>query len=350
MDKPRGARHLVRDLSLLALAGAVLVAGTIFGVRALYTNLYSPSAFVESYLTLLSEGRAADALVVPGVSIDSAELEKAGITANASDALLRRDALAPLTSIKIESEVNDGAITHVTASYVAGGVPGKTTFDVERNGWNGLAPSWRFARTPLGMIDFTVFGSMSFSINGFTVDKRQVSPNGLDAKPNDAIAMLVFAPGLYSVAVDTPVSTAKGQAVLADAPLTPVALTVQTQPTAEFTKVIQDEVNSFLVDQCATQEVLQPTNCPFGLTVSDRINSLPKWEMTQLPAITILPAGSDWSIPSVEAVATITVEMQSLYDGSTWERVEDVPFHMTGTIHMTEGGQASISITAVNSE
>ena len=345
-EQRRGKRRLARDLSLLALAGVLLVVGGFFGYNLLYKNVYGPGAFVENYLTLLSEGRAADALVVPGVSVDSVELEEAGIDPGASDALLRRDALAPLTNISIVSERHDGDLVLVTASYTAGGVDGTTTFAVEANGWEGLAPGWKFARTPLGVIDLTVFGSMSYSINGFTVDKRQVSVDGIDALPSDAIPMLVFSPGLYSVAVDTAISTASGTAVLADVPLSSVPVVVQSQPTPEFVDVIQERVNDFLINQCASQQVLQPTNCPFGLTVQNRIADLPTWSISQLPAIAVAPDGSDWRIPEVGAVATVTVQMQSLYDGSTWERIEDVPFAMSGTIRMTPDGQASISISA----
>lgn len=312
--------------------------------------MYGPGAFVKNYLTLLSEGRAADALVVPGVSIDSAVLEAAGIDPSASDALLRRAALAPLSDIEITSEKTEGDVTLVTATYSAGGVGGSTTFAVSQNGWDGLAPSWKFDETPLGMINLKVNGSMTFSINGFTVDKRQVSASGVDAIATDPVPMLVFAPGLYSVAVDTAVSTAKGTAVLADAPLTPVDLEVQSEPTPEFVRVVQEKVNSFLTNDCASQQVLQPTNCPFGLTVQNRIASVPQWEMTSLPVISIEPNGADWMIPTVDATATVTVEMQSLYDGSTWERVEEVPFRMNALVQMTPDGQASITITGVDTE
>ena len=49
---------------------------------------------------------------------------------------------------------------------------------------------------------------------------------------------------------------------------------VQTQPTAEFVEVVQRRVDDFLT-ACATQQVLQPTGCPFGLVVQNRIISEP---------------------------------------------------------------------------
>src|SRR5918994_1666811 len=105
-------RRLGRDLTLLALIGVLLIAAVAAGAAALYREFYSPTAFVERYLGMLAEGRAADALAVPGVSVDSAELEAAGLPATPSDALLRRAALATLTDIAVVSEQQgeDGVI------------------------------------------------------------------------------------------------------------------------------------------------------------------------------------------------------------------------------------------------
>src|SRR5690606_6137181 len=156
------------------------------GIGAIYREFYSPTAFVERYLSLLSEGRAADALAVPGVSVDSATLANAGLPAMASEALLRSTALAPLVVSDITEEPH-GDITHVTVDFTAGDHAGTTTFDVESRGWIGVAPAWRFAHTPLAVIDLDVSGSMRFSVNGFEVDKRQVSAAGAEADPADPV-------------------------------------------------------------------------------------------------------------------------------------------------------------------
>ncbi|MEL4881637.1 hypothetical protein AAEH85_22050, partial [Shewanella algae] len=85
-------------------------------------------------------------------------------------------------------------------------------------------------------------GSMQFSVNGFEIDKRQVSVDGVDADPSAPVPLLVFSPGLYSVAVDTPMSTTPGVAILADSPLTDVPVEVQAQPTEQFVSVVQQRV------------------------------------------------------------------------------------------------------------
>ena len=235
-------RSLALDLTLLGLVGVLLVAAVAAAVGAIQREFYSPTAFVERYLDLLADGRAADALTLPGVAVDSAALEAAGLPATASEALLRRAALASLTDVQVVSETQEGDLTRVTVEYEAAGYPGTTTFDIERDGTIGIAPTWRFATSPLAVIDLVVKGSMQFQVNGFEIDKRQVSIEGADADPLAPLPLLVFSPGLYSVSVDTAISATPGVAVLSDSPFREIAVEVQAQATPEFVAVIQERV------------------------------------------------------------------------------------------------------------
>lgn len=347
--RPAGRRRgsLALDLTLLGIVGALLVGAVVAGGAVLYREFYSPTAFVERYLGLLSDGRAADALAVPGVAVDSAELEAAGLPAQSSEAMLRSAALSKLTDVEVVSETTDGDRTEVTVEYKAGPYPGRTTFEVEREGLAGIAPTWRFARSPLAVVDLTVLGSMSFEVNGFEVDKRQVSVDGVDADPVAAVPLLVFSPGVYSVSVDTPISAARGVAVLSDSPLTSTKVSVQAEPTEEFVAVVQQKVDEFLT-ACATQEVLLPTACPFGYPVEDRIASPPKWSIVAQPVVSVEPDGANWTIPTTEATAHIEVDIRSLFDGRVRHVSEDVPFLMTGTITVTPDGSASIVVSGTD--
>lgn len=341
----RRRRRLGLDLTLLAIVGVVLIAAVAAGAAALYREFYSPTAFVERYLTLLAEGRAADALAVPGVTVDVEQLEAAGLPASASDALLRPDALATLTDIRITGEetAENGNVL-VTVAYSAGAFPGTTTFEIEPQGWVGVAPTWRFAKTPLALMDLSVQGSMTFDVNGFAIDKRQVSPDGVDADPLAPVSLLVFSPGIYSVSVDTPISASRGVAVLSDSPLAKVPVEVQAYATPEFVGVVQQRVEEFL-ENCATQEVLQPTACPFGFVVQDRIVSPPKWSITAQPTVSVVPDGAGWRIPPADAAARIEVDIRSLFDGSVEAVAADVPFVVTGSIAVLPDGTASITVS-----
>lgn len=343
----RTRARLALDLTLLAVVGMLLLGAIGATAGALYTQFYSPTAFVTRYLTMLSEGRSADALDVPGVAVDSAGLQAAGLPPTPSDALLRQAALAELTDIRVVSEERQDDVSKVTVEYDAGPYPGTTTFRVERNGWIGVAPAWRFAQSPLAVIDVTVHGAMQFAVNGFELDKRQVSPDGLDADPAAPLPMLVFSPGVYSVSVDTPISATPGVAVLSDAPSAGIPIELQAQPTEEFIDVVQESVDEFLAD-CAAQQVLQPAGCPFGFTVRNRISDLPAWSIAQSPVVTIEPDGAGWKIPVTDAVARIDVDIQSLFDGTVREVTEDVPFQFTAAISVLPDGQASIIVSAVD--
>ena len=342
-------RSLALDLSLLGVVGVLLVAATAAAVGAIEKEFYSPSAFVERYLGMLSNGRAVEALTVPGVAVDSAELETAGLPATASEALLREAALAPLEDARVVSEKTEGDITRVSVEYEAGGYPGKTTFEVVRDGSIGLAPTWRFETSPLAVMNLVVKGSMLFSVNGFEIDKRQVSVDGVDADPLAPVPLLVFSPGLYSVSVDTAISATPGVAVLSDSPFHDIPVEIQAEATDEFVAVVQDEVEKFLTT-CATQEVLQPTACPFGYTVQDRIDTLPKWSIAQQPTVQVTPEGAGWRIDPAEAVAHIEVDIQSLYDGSISHVSEDVPFIVTGEITVQPDGRASIVVSGPDTQ
>jgi hypothetical protein len=340
---PRRRRRLGLELGALAAVGVLALGAFAAGTAVLYRELYSPTAFVLGYLDLLSEGRAADALAVPGVAVDSAALEAAGLPANASEALLRSAALTTLTDIEAVSEEQVDGRSRVTVKYRAGQYDGETTFDVTQAGWLGVAPRWEFERSPLAVVNLVVRGSMRFSVNGFEVDKRQVSAEGVDADPLAPVPMLVFSPGVYSVEVDTAISATPGVAVLADSPFVGVPVDLQAEATEEFVGVVQDRVEEFLTT-CATQEVLQPTGCPFGFTVQNRIVGVPTWSIVQQPQITVLPEGAGWKVPAAAAVAHIEVDIRSLYDGSVRTVAEDVPFAVTGTIEVLPDGTASIKV------
>ena len=347
MDRARASAprrtRLGVDLAMLTVVGLMLVAALGAGGVTLYQQFYGPSAFVVRYLDLLSSGRAADALQVPGVALERETLEKAGISPAASEAMLRRAALAPLSDVKVESETPGKGGTAVTVSYQASGHPGSTTFLVEQAGWAGVTPNWRFTKSPLAVVDLTLRGADRFAMNGFEVDRRQVSAAGAEAGALDPLPLLVFTPGLYSVSVKTPISTASGFGVLADTPLAVTPLDVQTTPTPEFVEVVQQRVEEFLT-ACTEQEVLQPTACPFGRIITNRLSSAPKWSIATQPTVTVTPDDDGWQIPPTDAVAHLDVDVRSLFDGAVEPMSEDVPFQVNGTIVILPNGTASIRI------
>ncbi|MEI2269580.1 hypothetical protein OHB93_09685 [Microbacterium sp. No. 7] len=346
---PRRRRKLAIDLTVLGVVGILLVGAIGASSAVLYRQLYSPTAFVLDYLHLLADGRATDALLVPGVSTTSSTLAAAKLPADASGALLRSNTLTPLSDVEPVSETTDAdGTTTVTVSYRVGGHAGTTTFEVERDeDESGLLPRWRFAQSPLAVIELAVRGSMQFEVNGFSIDKRQVSPDGSDADPLEPIPLLAFSPGLYSITVDTAATTSPGVAVLSDTPLAEIPVSFQAEPTEKFIGVVQQEVDDFLA-QCATQKVLQPTGCPFGYYVRNRIVEPPTWKIEENPVVTLEPDGAGWAITRTQAVAKIDVQIRSIFDGSVYDVNELVPFFLTGKITILPDGTASIAVSAAD--
>lgn len=338
-------RQLARDLILLGVIGALLAAAIWAGYSALYRQYWGPSAFVERYLELIAGGRAAEALGVPGVALDAADLEAAGLPATSSEALLRRAVLTfDLHDVEVTREVSAPGGYDVTAEYVIDGSPGRTVFSVRQAGTEGLVPRWSFATSPLGALQIGVRGSMQFDVNGFEIDKRQVSPDGAEADPLDPVTLLVFSPGLYSVGVDTATAEAEPVRVLADAALRSVPLAIQARPTEAFADVVQQQVSAFLT-QCATQKVLQPTGCPFGIQIDDRVlaDSL-AWSIRAAPMVELVPDGAHWALSPATGTAHIEVDVISIFDGSIYHLSEDVPFVIDGTIEILPDGTASILV------
>jgi len=329
------------DLILLSIVGVLLIGAFLAAGATLYTQFYSASAFVVRYANLLADGDATQALALPGVAVDSAELEAAGLPANASEDLLRASALGPLSNIRAMSETEVDGTVSVTLAYTAGRHDATTTFSVVQDGMIGIFPRWEFAQSPIAVMDLTVNGSSEFAVNGFTVDKRQVSPDGAAADLSASIPLLVFSPGIYSVTVDTPIASSPGVAMLSDVPFASVPVTVTATASDEFVALVQDKVDAFL-EECTQQQVLQPTACPFGFELSDRIVTLPTWSIAQDPTVRLVADGAGWRIVESPAMAHIELRVRSLFDGSVSDVSVDVPFVVTGTIDILPDGTASI--------
>lgn len=328
---------------LLAIIGVLLAAALAAAGVTLYRTFYGPAAFVERYATLLAEGNASEALAVPGVAVDSAELEAAGLPEGASDALLRNTALGAVRVLGAREVSEAGGVVTVELSWEAGGQQASSVFRVRQNGMIGIAPRWEFARSPLAVMNLKVNGSTQFAVNGFALDKRQVSPDGPAADLDLAVPLLVFTPGLYSVTVDTPTATSPGVAMISDAVFAEVPVTVNATATDAFVEVVQKRVDDFLA-ACATQQVLQPTGCPFGYPLTDRLASLPAWQIVKNPEVQLVAFGGGWRIVETDALAHVEVTVRSLFDGRKTTLSEDVPFLVSGTITQSPDGTAAITL------
>ena len=351
---PRSARTSARSsgfaLALTLGLCAVIVAVIVFGFLLLYRTFWGAGAFVERYVERIAVADAAGALAMPGVAPDFTDLDAID-RGQASEALLRSSVLtSSIDDIHVEDVSHEDGISLVTISYLLEGEAEEMTFRVARDGFDGLVPSWRFDTTPLAVLDVSVRGSWRFSVNGFEMDKRQISPAGLDADPLAPVSVLTFTPGHYEVAVDTAATSADPLPVKAPDPLMVTPIDVQTVPTDELVDVVQQSVNDFLEDTCTTQAVLHPAGCPFG--APDDISTLGitqddvTWTIIDSPLTQLAPDGDNWSVKPASGMARLTVTVADYYTGALVQLDRDVYFTMVADVDVREDGGVHITIDA----
>jgi len=330
-----------RTLITWSAAFALLVAGFAASVVALNADLYSAHGFVGRYLEALERRDSSAALALPGV----------GTGNDAASVLLTDAAMGALSDVTIVSDTAGDEGRHtVVARYEIAPPPTKaqpdppsttatSEFVVVRDGTSfGLFPKWRFVASPITSISVTVLHAQDFEVNGLPVASK--------AKPDAPATYQVFAPGFYLVDHESTYTAAKavGAAVTANDEIADV--TVDVQANEEFVAEVQKHVTAYLAE-CATQEVLMPTGCPFGQSLSNRVASAPKWSMVADPVVTIVPGAvaGTWAVPSTPAAAHLVVDVKSLRDGTVSTFDEDVPFDVQYALTFEPGNK--LLITAV---
>ena len=300
---------------------ALLVAGFGATVAALNASLYSAHGFVSSYLEALDRKDATAALAIPGVDG----------TTEGTDALLTSNAMSDLGDYTLVRDTEEAGGLHTVVFDVAldSGVA-RTEFHVQRSGTRfGLYPTWSFAASPLATLAVTVRHA-----NGVTVNGADVASDG---------ALLVFAPGNYVVDHSSAYLEADAVTAVVTEPGTIVDAKVTAEPSEEFVTAVQSEVEGFL-DACATQKVLQPTGCPFGRVINNRVEGDPIWAIGDYPTVSII-AGREtgsWLVPTAPGVAHLTATVVSLFDGSVTQLDDDVDFTVAYVITL-DGDKLSIA-------
>ena len=311
----------MRSMTIAWLAVfALLIAGFGATVTALNADLYSAHGFVRTYLDALDRKDATAALAIPGV--DS--------TAEGMDALLTSTAMGDLGDYTLVRDTEESGGAHTVVFDVAlDGATSRTEFHVERSGTRfGLYPTWSFSASPIATLAVTARHAQGFTVNG-----ADVASDG---------AFLVFAPGSYVLDHESTYLEAEAVTIAVTEPGTIVDAKVTAEPTEKFVAAVQSEVDGFL-DACVTQEVLQPTGCPFGRAINNRVDGAPTWSVADYPSVSIVAgreAGS-WLVPSIPGTVHLNATVVSLFDGSVTRLDEDVDFTVAYAITL-DGDRLSI--------
>jgi hypothetical protein len=328
----------------IVIVGVLLVGALFAAIGSLNRDVYSAGGFVRQYLQALARHDTASALALEGVRPTDAQLAAASLPQNLPETLLRASVLGSLTEIEQVSdrETKPGLHT-VKFAFTLNGKPGAMEFSVKHTGTFAVAfNSWRFSVSPLAVLQVTVMHAAEFTVNGLSLDARTHAP--ADAPPtfSNQAAYLAFAPTAYTFAHESPLLTAPKttQRVTASGA---ADVTVDAQPNDSFVEQVQTELNKFL-DDCATQEVLQPSNCPFGLNIDDRVKGLPAWSIAEYPAVSLAAGETTFDMPDTAGRAHIVVVVQSLFDGEVSTRDEDVPFAVGLSVSINPDGSLRIQL------
>ena len=315
-----------RGLTTWIVLAAIVVGAFVATVVSLNLTLYSAQGFVSSYLSALARHDVVGALKTPGVSAPT----------GVSRALLRADALAELSDVRVVSDTTTSTGAHrVTVSYRLGDTPGTSTFAVRRDGSHlGLFSAWRFAITPMSALHVTVDHAASFVANGLPENPR-----------NGDGTYLVLTPAAVRLTHESRYLTAASTVALVDTPgaVTPAVVAVRASPA--FVAAVQKQLDDHLAG-CVKQTVLQPTGCPMGQQIRDRVQNTPAWSMVKSPVVVIDPAPGigNWTVPAVPGTAHLKVTVKSIFDGSISTFDQDVPFTVSYAILIARDG--SLQITA----
>lgn len=282
-------------------------AGAVLGLNA---TVFGAAGFVRVYLEAVARGDAEGALGMPGVTADP-EVR--------ADFLID-DALTGVTGLREVSVTRgDDGTEVVTFAWTAGDREAESSFSVERIGSRlGLFPEWGFAVSPVATLRLTVEHDDRFDVNGVAAISGVTA-----AVPVD---YAVLTPGVYRVDHTSTYLRARTVAAVAATPASIVDATLAVLPTDALLEQITTEVHAHLTE-CATQEVLFPTACPLGRAIPNRVVSTPEWSIVEYPELVVRPGAGfrTWLVPPAEMVSHLTVDVQSLFDGSISTLDEDIP-------------------------
>lgn len=311
---------IVRRFGLLALG---VVALWLLTVLALNVTLYSGTGFVTSYLKALESsdyGLAASKAGLPRapqiLPLATNSLDNPRIVGTSS---------LPTGELVIQAEYELGEKTESTVFVVTQGEPILWFF-----------ATWRFSRQPVSSLQFAVIGDHRVSING-----TQLDVGNLGVPPRTT----VFVPGIYSSTLETEWVRADPVVSAITEVGAPASVRLVVTPTSSLMETTMDALEAYL-DGCVDQGVLQPAECPFGVTISDRVVGVPEWTILDYPVVELKLSAdrSSWTMVAQEGLAEVSVQVQSLFDGTISEFRDTETFDVVGIVRGTTTDQPVLNL------
>jgi hypothetical protein len=310
----------VRTFGLLALG---VVALWLLTILTLNLPVYSAGGFVMGYLRALEDADY-------GLAATKAGLSEVPLVTPMDSEALQNPKIVAIGSLETRDIV-------VQASYDVAGEEQHTVFVIAESEpvlW--FFTSWAFTRPPTARLELAVMGDSRVVING-----TELSTTSLGGPPRTS----VLVPGLYEATLATEWVEAEAIQRTITEVGSQSAIRLTPRPTARLKDAASEAVEDYL-DACAFQGVLQPSSCPFGITIDDRVIGSPVWKILDYPNVQLGLAGdrASWSLSATQGVAEVTVVVQSLFDGEISEVVDIVTFDLFGVVRGTVANEPVLNL------
>lgn len=299
---------IVRKFGLMALG---VVALWLLSILVLNVTLFSAGGFVMSYMRAL-------------------EAENYTLAASRAG-LTEKPAVEPLPGefLRNTQVINTGSLTSgeivVQVEYELDGEPTQSVF-VLREGEPvlGFFTTWRFEQKPTATLELAILGDTRVSVNDSALDVTR-----LGVPPRTT----VLVPGLYAASLATEWVEAEPVTVALTEPGSVERLRLVLSPSMKLEDTTTSALEDYL-DDCTEQGVLQPASCPFGVTIDDRVIGTPDWTILDYPDVRLSLSAdrSSWSVSGKNGVAEVSVQVQSLFDGTIEEYTDVVRFDVFGVV------------------
>ena len=308
MNAPPSVTRTALRWSLAALAVVLLLIACIVISNR---TIFSASHQVKTLQQLLAQGRGGEALglleasVPPGdaVALDGQVLQRTqqGITEFSVDQAQQDDSVP-------------GRVT-VTAHYKADGVDKESTYALRHAGKSWLFfDTWKFEEVTLPTVRVK-----ANTVNEVSVNERQIP---LD---QGSATLPVFFPAVLDSGFETKTFHADTRGVVVTGPAEkPTDITLRTEPTKNFTDAIRKQVRQYL-DECASQKVLMPSECPFAYHTSARVDAKSiNWKIARYPTPKVSYYNGAWVLGPLNVKTELQLTEQDLRTGAVEKkRVKD---------------------------
>jgi len=311
---------IVRRFGLLALG---IVGLWLLSVLVLNLTVYSPTSYVTSYLKALESGNYPLAAAKAGLN------QTPEIVPVPSETL-RNPRVVDITSLAtgelvIRADYELGDTTESTVFLLSQGDPVLWFFD-----------TWTFHEPPLGTIEFWVVGDQRVTVNN-----TRLALGNLGVPPRTT----VFIPGVYTSSLETdwivasPVTSILTEVGAED------SIRLRVNPSPKLLETTTEALEDYL-NECAALAVLQPSACPFGVVIIDRVLGAPQWTILDYPSVqlNLSTDRASWTMTAQGGVAEVIISVQSLFDGTIEERRETRSFSVVGVVRGTTIDQPVLNL------